>query len=227
MRQTRTMLVRARILAAAVTGVALAAPAALAADGDAKEAHTAADQARARSVLLKATDLPGSGWKGEPDKSGDQRLRCASFNPDLSDLTETGDAESPTFTHSSGAITTSSANVYRTVAEANAAYDRVVRPGMLRCVTSVLQKSGSGTKVRVVSSGATAHPRRGDESRAFRIAVRLTTGGQTVPVVFDIVLVRKSRIDLAFMAARVGGAFPAATARQLTAVLDRRLAAAS
>lgn len=207
--------------------LAAAAPAALAGPGDARKAHTTADQARARAVVLGAGDLPGTGWKGERD-TNDSRLRCASFDPDLSDLTETGDADSPTFTRSSGTIVASSATVYATEAQANAAYDRVVKPGMLGCVSSVLERSGDKTTtIDVVSSGTLAHPRRGDESHAYRISARLRTGGQTIPFAFDIVLVRRARIDLVFMAGGVGEAVPAAVEARLTALLDRRLAAAA
>ncbi len=67
--------------------VCLAVPAAaLAAAGDPKERFTSADQAKARSIVLKKTDFV-AGWKRGTSTDNDSDLTCPGFDPDGSDLT--------------------------------------------------------------------------------------------------------------------------------------------
>ena len=88
--------------AALARPVCLAVPAvALAADTDPKKRITAADQAKARSIVLKRTDF-AAGWKKVP-ASPDSDLVCPGFNPDESDLTLTGEAEAD-FEHTQGRL---------------------------------------------------------------------------------------------------------------------------
>jgi hypothetical protein len=217
-----------RLLALAVVAVAavLAAPAAFAAQGEPQEKHTAADNAKARSIVLKLRDLPGTGWTAEKDTSpDDDPLRCAGFNPDLSDLVETGDAESPNFDHkASGSFVSSTGSLFRSEVDANQGFDRVVKPGLIRCLQRVLEgESTAAAKIAVKRAGVFAFPKVGDESRAYRVQATVTASGQTVPVVLDIVLFRSGRADVAFLALGIGGAFP--SVRPLVATLERRAAA--
>ena len=79
-------------LLAALLVLCIAVPAvALAADTDPKKKITAADQAKARSMVFKRTDF-AAGWKKVPP-SPESDLTCPGFNPDESDLTLTGEAE--------------------------------------------------------------------------------------------------------------------------------------
>lgn len=196
--------VRRISLLLAVAALALP-PAALAAQGEPQKQHTAADTARARAMVLRLRDLPGSGWKGKRDTSPNDSTRCAGFEPNLSDLVETGQADSLEFSHPAGAFVGSSATLFRSVADANAAFDRVVRPGLARCLRAVVAGTADRTtKVAVLSSARVAHPRRGDESRAYRLRARLTAGGRSFPLVLDIVAVRRGRADALVLAANLG-----------------------
>ena len=99
--------------------------AATAANGEPKKALTKKDQAAAQSIVLKRGDL-GAGFvaRKRPDDDGlPKGARCGPL--DESDLTVTGDAESPDFHFSSGPLFVtvgSTAQVYRTLREANASW---------------------------------------------------------------------------------------------------------
>jgi hypothetical protein len=216
------------LILALVVAAAVAAAGALAASGEPREALTRADMAKARSIVLTPRDLPGMGWKVERDTGPDEDpLRCPSFQPDLADLVKTGEAESPNFTQASGTFVSSTATLFRTASQADAGFDRVVKPGLTRCLTRILERESSASvKLRVVSTAQVSHPRAGDELRAMRVRVRVTAGGQSVPVVLDLVLLRVGRANMAFIAVGIGAPFPTAAERSLVETLARRAAAA-
>ena len=89
-------------LLGALLVLCIAVPAvALAADTDPKKSITAADQAKARSIVLTRTDF-AAGWKKVPAPP-DSDLVCPGFDPNESDLTLTGEAESD-FQHAQGGL---------------------------------------------------------------------------------------------------------------------------
>ena len=92
---------RRRLLSCSSSCIAVPAVA-LAADTDPKKQITAADQAKARSMLLKRTDF-AAGWKKVAADTGLRRDTCPGFNPDESDLTLTGEAEAD-FEHTQGPV---------------------------------------------------------------------------------------------------------------------------
>src|SRR5260221_61154 len=144
---------------------------ALAAKGDPQKHHTAADMSRARSVVLRPGDLP-AGWKSAPANSGSSgNLSCKGFDPDESDLTETGKADSPDFSKGLAFIS-SSAALYRTAAQAQASWNRVVKPGLLTCLKSLFEQgaSSSTTTTKVLGEGLLAFPKLAPRSAAFRIS---------------------------------------------------------
>jgi hypothetical protein len=215
-------------LLAVAAAAALAATGALAASGEPREALTRADMAKARSIVLALRDLPGTGWKAERNTgSDDDPFRCPGFEPDLADLVKTGEAESPNFSQPSGTFVSSMATLFRTTAQADRGFDRVVKPGLTRCLARILEsESGGNVKLRVVSTTQVGHPRVGAELRAMRVRVLVTAAGQDVPVVLDLVLFRVARANIAFMAVGIGAPFPTAAERSLVATLARRAAAA-
>src|SRR5689334_15670727 len=76
-----------------VTGVAvIAAAGAFAAPGEPKLSIAAADQAHARSVLLKAAELPSTGWKGQKVDFARVQPDCIVKHYSLAKLTTTGQA---------------------------------------------------------------------------------------------------------------------------------------
>ena len=120
-------------LLAALLVLCIAVPAvALAADTDPKKKITPADQAKARSMLLKRTDF-AAGWKKVPP-SPDSDLVCPGFNPDESDLTLTGEAETD-FEHTQGVLFVGSASeIFATKEDAVKSWTRSDKPATARCL---------------------------------------------------------------------------------------------
>ena len=196
------------VLAAAVvvTGAAFAAT------GDPVKRHTAADMAKARSIVFKLREL-GPGWTRDTAPQTDDNPRCSYFEIDESDLVQTGYAEA-TFNHSSGATLGSEASVYKTVANAQATWGRHVRPALARCLADEMRHEAAkdGDTVRIVSTGKLALPKVSPRTAAFRILVRLTPKGRTtaIPLTFDLVFLERGRI-LTFLGVITAGATPPAS----------------
>jgi hypothetical protein len=200
-----------------VTGVAFAAK------GDPKKHHTPADMSRARSVVLRTADLP-AGWKSAPSSSnGGGNLHCKGFDPDESDLTETGKAESPDFSKSLAYIS-SSASVYLTGLQAQASWNRVVKPGLLTCLKSLFEQGASsgGTTTKVLGEGLLAFPKLAPRTAAFRISFLTKSTSLSLKGDVDVVLLGRGRIDVVMLFVAFGA--PDATLeRHLAAVVASRL----
>jgi hypothetical protein len=182
-----------RLLAVALLALLLTSTA-LAARGEPQRQIRAADQARAKAMLLKRTDLP-PGFKVAPaDTSSESDPYCKAL--DESDLTLTGDADSefrkPPFQVSS------TANVYESVADANASWRRGTSAAGIRCLRRVfateLAKQGN---VKLRSFKRIPFPRVAQRSVAFRIEVR----SQGIPLYLDLPVLQHGRAhaSLAFI----------------------------
>src|SRR5712692_2516848 len=119
-------------------------------------------QAKARAINLRQTDLTGAGWKTEPTEtasSNSSSFRCSYYHPDLSDLTENGDALS-VFQLPSGSLVMSSTSIFESAAQARGDYARESRPALARCLGDiwgreiglVLRRQGHPNKVRIGSA---------------------------------------------------------------------------
>lgn len=191
----------------------LAAPAL--ADSGPKKAYTAADQARAKAIVLRQADLP-AGWKSEPASGGGGNLTCPGFQPKQSDLTKTGHADS-SFTRPGGLVfTASTVGIFESVAQAQASWDRVVRPGLLGCLASFV--ANAKTKASVVSQGTLAFPALSDRAAAFRVVAAIKAQSATFKAYVDVVLEGSGRADVAMIFVFV--------VAPPDPVLERRLAAA-
>jgi len=69
-------------------------------------------QAKAKAINVQLSDLPGTGWKPHVSNSKGSTPRCSYYEPDQSDLTENGDADSPEFTLASGSFVSSSTGIF-------------------------------------------------------------------------------------------------------------------
>jgi hypothetical protein len=214
----RRCLVLLTIAAGLATATAAGAP------GDPQRQFTAADQAKARTIALRASDLPGSGWKGTRSSGGGGGLTCAGFRPDQSDLVETGRAESLDFERANIAFASSVTGIFRTKAMADAAFARVTGAGLVKCMRSVFTESlGSTPGVRVVGSREQRSPvpRVAPRSRAYRLGVTLEAAGQRVQAVLDTIVLGSGRANTAVLVVAVGEAFSGPA----LASLSRRVAA--
>jgi hypothetical protein len=187
------------VLLALVAGSALVVSASAGAtQGDPKRAITKADQAKARSIVIRLGDL-GTGFASRPN--GPDTLppgvRCGPLSE--ADLTVTGDAESPDFTlDQTGVLLTigSTASAYRTLRDANASWARGMKPAAVTCLADIVRKAGGpGQKVSLVSARRIPFPRLLEKTTAFRVVVRVGSGQSTVKVFFDAILLQQGRFQ--------------------------------
>jgi len=195
-RLSKSCLLAGLIAAALVVG----ASAALAAHGDAQKKLTPADSARARSMLLRKADL-GPGFKASTGSSDDPHLYCKAL--DESDLTLTGDAESPDFERGL-VFVSSTAQVYESVADANASWKRGTSAAGERCARELLRGEFAKDAIRLVSMRRVAFPRVSQRTVAYRVQLTSDAQGTTVKVVMDVVVLMRSRAQAALL---LGSAF--------------------
>jgi len=206
------------ILAGALAGTALAAP------GDPQRKHTAADQALAKAALLKKSDF-GTGWTATPTKqSSSSGLSCATFKPDQSDLIETGNADSPDFANGPAVFLSQTVAVFKTAGQAASSWSRIVKPGLIGCLASLLEQGSSkGTTITVTHKGTFAFPKLAARTAAFRLVASVKSGTTTLPVYADLVLLARGRMDSVIFFTSVGKALPAALEQQVAGIAAKRL----
>jgi hypothetical protein len=189
-------------IAAAVAGLAFAGVA-LASAGQPKHDFKPAEQALAKSIILKPSDLP-AGFKATPAKpsSGDTP-HCKGFNPDNSALTLRGEATSPDFNgpQSGLPLISSNAAVFLSAAQAQTAYSSVARQGLLNCLVAQIQSSASKTtKFVPVSQKLAPLGGFGQQAAIARIVQNVVQGKTKTPFVLDLVIIRKGRVIVLFTA---------------------------
>jgi hypothetical protein len=200
-------------LGAVTTGVALAAN-----PHDPQKRFTAADQAYARTLLLKRADLPGAGWKGQTSSSDSST--CNSFNPDESKLVETGEQESLEFTRGGGFVT-SMAAIFRTAKDAQTSWNLEVKPQVLNCLAEGLaQTSTGGASVRIAARGRLAFPHVAPRTAAFYVRLAFNVQGIKFAADLHFVCLGSGRANIALMTLS-----PGSPLTPLPAGLDRKLAA--
>jgi hypothetical protein len=219
------------LLALAMAAVALAAVG-LAADTDPRKRLTAADKAKAASMILRPSDFP-AGWRRSaltPSDTSD--LSCPGYSPKQSDLVLTGEAMAE-FTGPQGLPSISSvANVYRTRREAGLAWARSVTPALVPCAARTFEQETEkrgGVQVTVTRKGAFAFPSYSPRSVAYRIGLTMSApqGGatQTVPFTIHMIALGHGRGDVLLMTVGVGSGVPIADLRVLAKRTAQRLAA--
>lgn len=215
----------------AVLLLALALPAvALAADTDPQKRFTAADNAKAASIVLKRADF-ATGWKRMPaTPDSPDEFRCAGYDPDQSDLVLTGEAQAD-FTAAQGSpAVVSVANVFKTRAQATASWTRTVKAPLLRCLTQALQEAFAkqGTKATVTRKGAIAFPRYAPRTAAYRFSFDVSqgAGGRTIPFTIHLVGLGQGRGDAMLMTMGLGSGLPLAQVKSFARLTAQRLAAA-
>lgn len=220
------------VLLALLTAVALACAAAALAAGEPRKQLTAADNARAKAMQLTRADL-GAGWTATRSTTPDDTdFRCAGYAPDESDLTLTGEAESPDLSLESQAafaFVQSTASVYSTSAEGAASWRRTVKPGLLRCFTEILRKEVAkqpGLRFAVTSSRALPFARVAPRTAAYRISATVTSQGVPIPMVLDLVLLGNGRANGGFFVISALQPFPAAQEARLARTMAGRMAKA-
>ena len=213
----------------AVLLLALALPAvAFAAETDPQKRFTAADNAKAASIVLKRADF-AAGWKRMPaTPDSPDEFRCAGYDPDQSDLVLTGEAQADfTAAEGSPAVVTV-ANVFKTRAQATASWTRTVKAPLLRCLTQALQEAFAkqGTKATVTRKGVIAFPRYAPRTAAYRFSFDVSQGARTIPFTIHLVGLGHGRGDAMLMTMGLGSGLPLAQVKSLARLTAQRLAAA-
>jgi len=184
----------------------------LAARGDPQKKITPADQARAKAMLLRKSDF-GPAFTERQASSSQEDFYCAAI--DLSDVTLTGQAKMRTFTEVLVSVS-SSAAVYESVDDANAAWRRETSAAGTKCVQGVLRREFARGGLRLLSFRKAPFPRLAERSIAYRIAFSGQVQGVATPVYIDIVALQQSRGQ--------AGLFFAAPVRPVELSERRRLA---
>jgi hypothetical protein len=219
-----------RLVLVSVSALVLAGTA-VAADGEPRKALTKQDQATATSIVLKRADLPGTfvPMKRPPDDGLPKGARCGPL--DESDLTVTGDADSPDFQLANGPVfitVGSTAQVYRTLREANASWRRGTSAQTATCLADIVRLSApSGQKITVVSSKRVAFPGVAPRSTAFRLVLTIAIGTQRVRAYVDAVVLQHGRVQSGLLFTSVGKPVDQADQVTLATVVAKRLAKAT
>ena len=161
--------------------------------GEAQTVLNDQDQALAEAVILQASDFP-AGWTPAPHT---QQGAKTCFNPDLSDLTVTGHADSQDFSLQSFFVN-SSATIMQSPDEAKTAYERQANGDLPTCIADQLGKSiesSSDVKIDVKHTAVRNldFPRLGDRSQAYRATLDLDIGGAPARAYVDFVFLQRGR----------------------------------
>jgi hypothetical protein len=200
------------LLALVLAGVSLGAR------GDPKKRITSADQTRAKAMVLRKADFSVAFTAGPASTGSD--FYCAAL--DESDLTVTGEAESPSF---AGGIefVASTSYVYASRAHANASWQRGTSAAGQKCLRGGLQNEIQGTSVRLVSFRKLPFPTFAQRSVRYRVVGEQQQG---VRIYLDLVALQHSRAQVAIVYGSGLSPPPAAEERRLAKVTAARMAKA-
>jgi len=185
MRRLRRLLVCVLLLAS----LALSATAA-ATHQDPQKRLTKADNARARALLIKRTDLP-AGFQARPASGQDPHIECAASVSE-SDLTLTGEADGKQF-GLSVVFVGSASQVYASASDASSSWRRATSAAGVKCATTLLRRGFSKQGIDLVSLRRIAFPRVSDRTVAYRVKLSATTEQGPVPLYVDLVALMHSR----------------------------------
>ena len=141
-------------------------------------------------MLLRSADL-GLGFRPQASGSGaNSNLDCPEL--DESDLTLTGEAQSPTFT---GTISFagSEAQIYESLADANASWKRGTSAAGTTCLRDGLRREFAKGGLRLTSLHAMTFPRLAQRTAAYRIVLTGPSQGVTVRLILDAIVLMQSR----------------------------------
>ena len=222
MRALVAFLLTATLLAPAVAG---------AANGEPKKALTKEDQAAARSVVIKRADL-GQGFTTvarRKDEGVPKGARCGPL--DESDLTVTGDAASPDFrlAQQQAFVTVgSTAQIYRTLREANASWGRGTTTQTTTCLSDIVRLGAApGQKITVLSATRVKFPSLSPKTTAYRLVLTIAIGAQRVRAYVDAVVLQHGRIQAGILFTSLGNPVDQAQRVALASVVAARLAKAA
>ena len=183
-----------RLLAFAAAALVVAS-AALAADStDPKIKLSKADQALAAKLVLRFTDL-GAAWSGGAEKPSSLKIPvCPSNQPNNSDLTVTGHAESRLNLQTAATQVDTDVLIFKRANQVAKLVSRVIQsPSIGDCLRYDLIKSIGGQGVTIVGVSQVPVAKAGDHAALFRVTLSVKSGSKTVPVFSDFLYVSQGR----------------------------------
>lgn len=177
------MQVRRALVILIVLGL-VGAGTALAGRGDPQKRIVPADQARAKAMLLRASDL-GLGFRASPTSSGPD-LYCKAL--DESDLTLTGKAQSPTFVGGVQSFASVS-QVYESRADSSASWRRATSSAGISCLRRQFLRLFAAQGGQLESFQRIPFARLAERS----VAYRLTVVAQGISAYLDVVGLKQGR----------------------------------
>lgn len=185
-----------------------------------------ADMRLARSAVLRRSDL-GAGWTPlRVGASDPEAPDCPGYRPDFSKFTVTGQADSQFSTRGGSTSVLSRVEVYASKAQARGDFALSTLPPVARCLGLMLQreaaKGSSGLAFELVSSRRVHRvPRLGERSVAYRIVSEASSGGASIRVYVDVLVVLRGRsIGAVFF---TGALKPVAGRQRVASHIARRL----
>ena len=183
-----------RLLAAAAAALVVTS-AALAADStDPKIKLSKADQALAAKLVLRFTDL-GAAWSGGAEKPSSLKIPvCPSNQPNNSDLTITGHAESRLNLQTAATQVDTDVLIFKSAKQVAKLVGRVIEsPSISDCLRYDLIKSVGGQGVTIVGVSQVPVAKAGDHSVLYRVTLSVKSGSKTVPVFSDFLYLSEGR----------------------------------
>lgn len=202
-----------RLIASLVMIIVLAVSAAQAANPRAEKVRLRpADVSLAKQAVLRQADV-GPDWSRiATQKRSEGQFACASFKPDFSAFTVTGQASSSFRSTAPGAQIDSTAAVFRTKAQAVGDFRLGARPQLARCLAQELRRAfrryPDGIEGKLLSSKMVPGPKLGERSAAYAITARLSGNGTSLPVFVDVIAVQRGRSIAAIVFTGVGSHLP-------------------
>ena len=189
-------------------------------------AYTPAGNAAAKAVLLRLPDLP-AGWKVDSSGGGGGAgaVTCKSFDPNRSDLTSVGHADVSFASKDGLGNVASLVAVFQSATQAQASWNRIVRPGMLACLSSLFEQGGTSkqTTTTVLSTRKLPLAVPGYRKAAFRIAADVATNGRHVKAYLDLIMQGGGPADTVMIVTSVFDPPSAALESKLAAAIASRL----
>ena len=151
-----------------------------------------ADQEVAAASVLRFTDL-GAAWSGGPRSRRPQDPGVPSNQPNNTDLTITGHAESLLQLESQGLQVDTDVLVFKNAAQAKKLVERMLKPTLGECLVYDLEKSGGSARATRSALQQLPAPKVADNATIFRVPVNVKSGGQKVAVFSDYIFVSQGR----------------------------------
>jgi hypothetical protein len=212
---------RRLLLACALVVALVASGSALADHQDPKKQISAADQARARAMLLQQSDLAPGFRRQAPSNEPDPHVDCPPAVSEA-DLTQTGDVEGPSFIR--GVVSVGSiVQIYESVADASASWRRGTSTAGIECARSLLRREFAKDQIRLVSLRKVAFPRIAQRTVAYRVVLSAKESQVTFRIFLDLVVLMHSRAHAQVLVGSAFQPFPRAEAVRLARIVGGRM----